>query len=182
MTVRPALRKALLVAHITTTVGWLGAVVAFAALGTIAQTSDDTPMVRGAYLVMELAARYVLVPLALMSLATGLAQSLVTRWGLFRHYWVIFKLLITLVAIVLLMAYMSTFSHMATVAAQASVAVTADELRAEAGTPLLHAALAFAGLLLATILAVYKPRGMTRFGQRRASRPPPNPAYTRERG
>jgi hypothetical protein len=34
-------------------------------------------------------------------------------------------------------------------------------------SPLLHAALALLALVVATMLAVYKPRGMTRYGQRK---------------
>jgi uncharacterized membrane protein len=170
MTLPPPARKALLVTHVSATVGWLGAVLTFAALGVIALTSNDVPTVRGVFLVMEPAASYTLVPLAVVSLVTGLIQSLATPWGLFRHYWVIFKLLITLVATTLLLAYMSTFSHMASVAAQTSPTTTADALRAEAGSPLLHAVLAFVGLLLAMILAVYKPRGVTPYGGQRRAR------------
>ena len=51
---------------------------------------------RATYLVMEPAAWVVLVPLAFASLLTGLVQSLSTTWGLARHYWVLFKLLINL--------------------------------------------------------------------------------------
>ena len=52
-------------------------------------------MVRAAYPAMELAARFVIVPLAFASLLTGVIQSLGTPWGLFRHYWVLVKLLLT---------------------------------------------------------------------------------------
>jgi hypothetical protein len=76
-------------------------------------TSDDAQTVRAAYLVMEPAAWLVLVPLAVASLLTGLIQSLGTVWGLFRHYWVLFKLLITVVATIVLLTYMETFRSMA---------------------------------------------------------------------
>ena len=55
---------------------------------------------------MELTGWYVIVPLCLASLVTGLVMSLGTRWGLFRHYWVLAKLLITIVAMLILFAYM----------------------------------------------------------------------------
>jgi len=86
MTMPPHLRKFALTAHVTTTVGWLGAVVVFLALAVVGLTSQDPQTVRGAYLVMEPAAWLVLVPLAFASLLTGIVQALGTTWGFFRHY------------------------------------------------------------------------------------------------
>jgi hypothetical protein len=159
----PRLRKLALTAHITTTVGWLGAVVAFLALALVGLTSQDTQTVRGAYLVMEPAAWIVLVPLAFASLLTGIVQSLGTAWGLFRHYWVLFKLLITVFATVVLLIYMETFGFMAGVAADPS----ADLGVVRNASPTVHAALALLVLLVATVLAVYKPRGLTWYGRRK---------------
>jgi ABC-type nickel/cobalt efflux system permease component RcnA len=81
------LRKLVLTAHITFSVGWLGAVAVFLALAIAGLTSRDPQMVRAAYSAMELTARFVIVPLAIASLFSGLIQSLGTPWGLFRHYW-----------------------------------------------------------------------------------------------
>ncbi len=159
----PAVRKAALTAHVLSSVGWVGAVAAFLALAVVGLTSQDAATVRGVYLVMEPAAWFILVPLAFASLATGLVQSLGTTWGLFRHYWVVFKLLINLVATTVLLVYMETFSHMAAVAADPNA-----ELEAVRNpSPLLHAALALLLLLVATTLAVFKPRGLTRYGWRK---------------
>ena len=163
MAMTPRLRKFVLTAHVTTTVGWLGAVVAFLALAVVGETSQDAQTVRGAYLVMEPAARLVLVPLAFASLLTGLVQSLGTTWGLFRHYWIIFKLLIAVVATIVLLMYMETFSYIAGIAADP----TADLGVVRNPSPRLHAVLALLLLLVAVALSVYKPRGMTRYGQRK---------------
>jgi hypothetical protein len=163
MIMPPRLRKFVFTAHVLTTVGWLGAVVVFLALAVIGSTSQDAQTVRGAYLVMKPAASFVLIPLALASLLTGIVQSLGTEWGLFRHYWVLFKLLITVFAVIVLLIYMETFSFMASVAAdpRADLGVVRN------ASPMLHAALALGVLLVATVLAVYKPRGMTPYGWRK---------------
>ena len=170
----PRFRKLLLTAHVTSTVGWLGAVVVFLALAVIGLTSDDAQTVRAAYLVMEPAAWLVLVPLAVVSLLTGLLQSLGTVWGLFRHYWVLFKLLITVVATIVLLTYMETFRSMADLAAdqRADLSVLRNP------SPMLHAALALLALVVATVLAVYKPRGMTRYGQARQRKQRPGRAVS----
>jgi hypothetical protein len=186
MTTPPRLRKFALAAHVTSSVGWLGAVVVFLALAVVGLTSQDAQTVRGAYLVMEPAAWFVLVPLAFASLLTGIVQALGTTWGLFRHYWVLFKLLITVFATIVLLIYMETFSFMAGLAADPS----ADLGVVRNASPRLHAALALLVLLVATVLAVYKPRGMTPYGwlkqheQRTASQPiaPRRPTTTRNRG
>ena len=163
MTLTPGLRKVALTAHVTSSVGWLGAVVVFLALAVVGLTSQDAQTVRGAYLVMEPAARFVLIPLAFASLLTGLVQSLGTAWGLFRHYWVLFKLLLTVFATIVLLMYMETFRFMAGMAADPS----ADLSAIRSTSPGLHATLALLVLLVATVLAVYKPRGMTAYGRRK---------------
>jgi hypothetical protein len=159
----PGRRKLVLTAHVTTSVGWLGAVASFLVVGVVGLTSQHAQTVRGAYLVMDAAAWLVLVPLAFASLLTGLLQSLTTPWGLFRHYWVLFKLLINVGTITVLLMYMKTFGSMADVAADPS----SDLGAVRNVSPVLHAALALLLLLVATILGVYKPKGQTRHGRRK---------------
>jgi hypothetical protein len=163
MTMPPGVRKFALSAHVTCSVGWVGAVVVFLALAQIGLTSQDPQTVRGVYLVMEPAAWFVLAPLAFASLLTGIVMSLGTTWGLFRHYWVVFKLFITVFATTILMIYMGTFRYMAGVAADPG----ADLDLVRNASPRLHAVLALLVLLVALVLAIYKPRGLTPYGQRK---------------
>jgi hypothetical protein len=159
----PRIRKLALTAHVTSSVGWVGAVVVFLALAILGLTSQDAQTARGAYLVMEPAAWFVLVPFAFASLLTGIVQSLGTTWGLFLHYWVLFKLLMTVFATVILLTYMETFRSMARVAADPGAGLGL----VRNASPTFHATLALLLLLVATALAVYKPRGVTRYGWRR---------------
>ncbi len=166
MTMTPRLRKFALTAHVTFSVGWLGSVAGFLVLAVAGLTSQDAQMVRAAYLTMELTGWFVLVPLALASLLTGLVQSLGTTWGLFRHYWVLAKLLINVLATIVLLMYTQTLSSLAGVASDTtSPGDDLDGLRSP--SPVLHAGAAVLLLLVATALAVYKPRGMTPYGRRR---------------
>lgn len=166
MTLKPGTRKLALTAHVASSVGWLGAVVTFLALALAGLTSEDGATVRAVYLAMESIGWFVLVPLSFASLLTGLVQSLGSAWGLFRHYWVVFKLLINAAATIVLLLYMETLDHFARVAAVTSgSAEVPDALRSP--SPLIHSALALLLLLVATVLAVYKPRGVTPWGQRR---------------
>ncbi len=163
MTMTPGLRKLALTAHVTSTVGWLGAIAGFLALAISGLTSQNPQMVRGVYLAMELIGWYVLVPLCVASLFTGLVMSLVTPWGLFRHYWVLIKFLITVISTLILFMYTRTLSHLGDLAADTNLSI--DDLRNP--SPVLHASLALLALLVATTLSVYKPRGMTRYGRRK---------------
>jgi hypothetical protein len=158
----PALRRFTFTTHITSSLGWVGAVLAFLALAVIGFASDDPVKVRGAYLLMAPAAWFVLVPLAHASLLSGIVLSLGTTWGLFRYNWVVLKLGITVFATVILLIYMGTFREMAGVAADPVV----DLAVVRNASPILHAILALLLLLTATGLGVYKPLGMTAYGRR----------------
>ena len=57
----PALRRVTFTIHITSSVGWVGAVMAFLALAVIGFASNDDVKVRGAYLLMAPAAWFGLV-------------------------------------------------------------------------------------------------------------------------
>jgi hypothetical protein len=162
---QPRVRKVALIAHVASSVGWLGAVAAFLGVSLVGLTSDDAPTVRGAYLVMEPAAELVLVPLALVSLVTGIVQGLGTPWGLVRHYWVVFKLAINLVATTVLLLYLETFRSLAAVARDPGTELTT----VRNPSPALHAGAALLLLLVATTLAVVKPRGLTRYGRRHST-------------
>jgi len=162
MIMTPRFRKFALAAHLTFSVGWIGTVVAYLALGVAAATSQDAQTVRAAWIAMELTGWYVIVPLALASLLTGLVMALGTKWGLFRHYWVLISLVLTILATVVLLLHMPDVSVLADVAQEAEGA-RLDEL----GGDLFHPGLGLVVLLVILVLNVYKPRGMTKYGWRK---------------
>ena len=154
--------------------GWLGAVVVFLALGFAGLTSQNAQVVTAVYLAMEPAGWIVLVPFSLASLLTGLVQSLGSKWGLLRHYWVVMKLIINVLAGIVLLLYMQTLGFLAKVASRTD-ATDANLSGLRSASPVLHAGAA---------LSVYKPRGMTRYGQRqpRSNLETATPAPTPESG
>ena len=165
MTMTPGLRKFVLTAHVTFAVGWLGAVAGFLALAVAGLTSQDAQMVRSAYLAMELIARFVIVPLSFAPLLTGPVLSLGTPWGLFRHYWILAKLLITILSTLILLVHMQPISHMAGVVAETTLSSAA--LGRERLQLVVASGAGLVALLVVTALAVYKPRGMTPYGWRK---------------
>lgn len=160
MTMPPRLRKAVLATHVVTSVGWLGAVLAYIALDVTAVASTDIDRVRAAYVAMEVTVSYAIVPLALASVLIGIVNALGTSWGLFRHYWVLVKLLLTLVATAVLLLEAQTIRSLAEAAGAA-----ADPLELQGSLP--HSVGGLVVLLLVTVLSIYKPKGLTRYGWRK---------------
>ncbi len=164
MTMTPGLRRVALTAHVLSSVGWFGAVAVFLALAIAGMISHDTQAVRADYLVMESIAWFVIVPLCLASVLTGVVSSLGTTLGLFRHYWVLIKLVMTVPATIVLFVHMRPIGLITHVAAERALS-NADlglqiQMVAAAGAALLV-------LLVATAVSVYKPRGLTRYGWRK---------------
>lgn len=165
MTMTPRLRKFALILHVTSSVGLLGAIGASLALALAGLASRNAQMVHAAYPAMQLVTRLVVVPLVFASLLTGLVQSLGTPWGLFRHYWVLTKLLLTAFAATVLLLKIGLIDDAARLAME--IASPRAELR-EAGCQLaIHAAGGLLVLFVPVVLSIYKPQGMTRHGWRK---------------
>lgn len=158
-------RRLALTVHVTVSVGWIGAVAAFLVLAVAVRASTDVRLVGGAYLAANLMGWWVIVPLAVASLLTGVISSLGTEWGLARHYWVWLKFLITVVATAALIVHMQFAQRVADAAAAAPLqpgALVGDRIQliTAAGAGLLV-------LLVVMVLSMYKPRGRTRYGLRK---------------
>lgn len=161
----PFVRKFALAAHISSSVGWFGAVVGFLVLAVAGLNSQNVQFVRGFYLAMELTGWYVIVPFCLASLATGLIVSLGSKWGLFRHYWVSSKFFLTIVSTLILFGFTQTLSRIGGLAADTTMPI--EELRNLTQSPILHSSGGLLVLLVNTALSVYKPWGRTRYGLRK---------------
>jgi hypothetical protein len=165
MTIRPGLRKLIRTAHVIFTVGWLGAVAGFLALAIAGVTSQDPQIVSAAYIAMDLITRFVIVPLSLAPLLiTGPLLSLGTPWGLFRHYWILVKLVINILSTVILLVHMQPISYLSRVASEGMLSQADRSLQVQM---VAASAAGLLALLVATGLAVYKPRGMTSYGWRK---------------
>ena len=165
----PAIRKLNLTAHIVFSVSWIGGAFAFFVLSIVGLTSKDWTAVRGVYLSTNLICLYSIIPLSLMALATGLIQSLGTRWGLFRHYWVSAKLLLTTLSVAVLLVHQ--FAAVAKAAKLVTEGAAGSLSQADLGSVgfvLVRASgLGIVVLLAVTVLSVYKPWGLTPYGEER---------------
>lgn len=165
MTMPPGLRKLALTVHLISSVGWIGAVVAYLALGIAAVTSRDAQTARAAWIAMEVTGWSAIVPLAFAALLTGLVMSLGTPWGLFRHYWVLITLVLTILATAVLLLHMPAVSSLADMARNADDPTLSR--RDGLGGDLFHAGGGLLVLLVITALNVYKPPGLTPYGWRK---------------
>jgi hypothetical protein len=161
----PSLRRFSLTVHIIVSVGWLGAVAAYLALALVGLTSRDAQMVRASYLSMAVIGWFVIVPFSLATLLAGLVESLGTQWGLFRHWWVLAKFVLTTGATMVLLRHMQAVTSMSDAAAETTLSTS--DFRALRIQLVVHAAGGLLVLLAATVLSVYKPWGMTPYGRRR---------------
>ncbi|MFF9913422.1 DUF2269 domain-containing protein [Streptomyces sp. NPDC013457] len=151
---RPA-RRALLVVHVAVSVAWLGLSVGLLTLGIAAYTTGDSSLTEASYRAMKVFADWLLAPVAVVTLVSGLVLSLGTPWGLARHRWVWIKFWITL----------------ATAAATVFALRPQIEHAAAAGVPdpsLVSApTVSTTAYLFMTAISVLKPWGLTRRGRRR---------------
>jgi hypothetical protein len=81
MMMPPRVRKVVLTAHIATSVGWMGAVLAYIGLDVTASRTKDVELARAAYVAMEVTAASAIIPLALASVVIGVINALGTSWG-----------------------------------------------------------------------------------------------------
>lgn len=158
----PAVRKLVLGVHLATSIGWLGAVVAYVVLDLVV-AGRDAQMVRAAWVGMGLITERAIVPFAVASLLTGIAMGAGTRWGLLRHWWLLVSLLLTALAVAVLLSETRVIAQAAAIATDPST--TPERLLELRGT-LPHSLGGLMVLLLIHLLNIYKPQGLTPRGWR----------------
>ncbi|MCX4824325.1 DUF2269 domain-containing protein [Streptomyces sp. NBC_01142] len=156
---RPA-RRAALVVHVTASAGWLGLTLGLLALALTAATTQSLPMIEAACRSMKIFTDWLVIPVALLTLLSGLVLSLGTPWGLARHRWVYTKFWLTLATLTA-----SVF------ALRPGVNDAADTVAS--GTPLANPldlvmgpAVSLTAYVCMTVISILKPWGLTRRGRR----------------
>lgn len=156
---RPA-RRATLAVHVVAAAGWLGLTLGLLALAVTAITTDSATVIEASVRSMKVFADWLIVPLALATLLSGLVLSLGTPWGLARHRWVCTKFWLTLATTIA-----STFALRPGVT-DAAEAVTS-------GTGVINSTDLVAGPIVSlsayvfmTVVSVLKPWGLTKRGRK----------------
>lgn len=165
MKLSPSLSRLNLTAHIAASLGWAGALAVFLAHAVASAASQNSELVRAASIAMGITAWFVILPLSIGSVATGLVQALGTAWGLVRHYWVLAKLLLTALATVVLLLKLGPISTLSAAAFASTFSPT--DFSGLRLSLLLHALGGLLLLLTIAVLAMYKPAGLTPYGARK---------------
>ncbi|MXQ53695.1 hypothetical protein [Shimazuella alba] len=93
-------KKQFLVAvHVISVASWIGGTFGMLLLGFYLQNAVDEHQLHYTLLSMEVIDENLLKYPALLSLLTGILLSIWTQWGLFKHYWITIKLVLTLLTI-----------------------------------------------------------------------------------
>jgi hypothetical protein len=157
MKLTPRWRKALLVTHVVTSVGWLGAeavllVLVVAGAGWLGGLAGAGVAPTVVYPAAELVCVVLVVPLSLTAWLTGVISALGTRWGLARYWWALAKLASTTVMAILVLFALTPGMRAAADAAQ----TLSTQERAQLVVP---PSVACTLLVLNVVLSVYKPWG-----------------------
>jgi hypothetical protein len=145
----PPWRKLVLTAHVITAVGWLGVDLVLLTLGISALAGADPDLV---YPAQSLVGRVLFAPLSVLVWLIGVINAFFTPWGLFKHWWVQVKLLLTTLMLVLVLV------------ALYPGLVEAGELRGalprqDQINMVVAPAVSSSLLIFATVLSTYKPWG-----------------------
>ncbi|MFE0423492.1 DUF2269 domain-containing protein [Streptomyces sp. NPDC058953] len=160
-------RRTFLVIHIAASAGWLGLTLGLLALAITAVTTDPVPAgpaapgdtIEAAVRSMRIFTQWLVLPLALLTLGSGLVLALGTPWGLARHRWVLTKFLLTTATVIAtVLALRPGIDDAAGSVAAGAVPPPGDLL----GGPIVS----FCAYLFMTIVSVLKPWGPTRRGRR----------------
>ncbi|MFY7667507.1 MAG: hypothetical protein ACOVQG_02110 [Crocinitomicaceae bacterium] len=149
--------KFFLISHITFSIGWLGAIAVFIVLAVKGFNTSDKQIAQSTIMALEVSAWYVILPFCIASLITGLIQASITQWGLFKYYWIVVKLILTLAMTILLILHLQPISSLANSANNHTPESLNDsktllDLITKAG-------LAILALVAITTISIYKPWG-----------------------
>lgn len=161
-------RGLLLTLHVISSATWSGAAVATLTLALAA--THSTPLApEQCYLAIKLLDDWVVVPAAFTAMSTGVVLALRTEWGLFAHWWVTIKFVITVIVITLSLATLNSWVAKALAESTAGDAASGDGLAAGVVAGTLLNLLGFVGMVW---LSETKPRGRTPWSRPRRSQAP----------
>jgi Predicted integral membrane protein (DUF2269) len=160
-------RKLTLTIHIITAIGWIGVDFVLFVFALTGMLSDDPITLATCYRAIDMFAVVLLLPLGLLSLATGLLLGWGTKYGIFRYHWVLWKLILNTVLTTLVLVLLRPGVAEAADAVDGPTATLPDRLSEAQSNLIFPPTVSITALTFATVLAVYKPWGRTKHGRRR---------------
>jgi hypothetical protein len=153
------MRKGFLVVHIASAGAWIGIDVVMGILVFTALLADDDTRAL-CYRALELFAVWPLLTTGLVCLASGLVLGLGTKWGLIRYWWVPIKLALNVVLVVLVLVALRP--GVVEMAEQGRRFMAGEPASLAVGDLIFPPIVSTSALLVATVLAVFKPWGRIR--------------------
>src|SRR5919112_515713 len=155
-------RKGVLVVHIVSAGVWIGIDVVMAIVIFTALVTNDDNTRALCYQALELFAVWPLLATGLVCLASGVVLGLGTKYGLVRYWWVAIKLVLNIVLTALvLLALRPEVVEAAEQGRQFAAGIPAS---LAVGNLIFPPIVSPAALLIAVVLAVFKPWGRIRKG------------------
>jgi hypothetical protein len=162
-----------LVLHVISGIGWMGVDIALFVLLMTARSTDDPIVVISGFSAIRMIVPIAVPPLSISIIITGLILGLGSRWGLVRYWWVLVKLLLSLVMVVLV--FVSLVPGVNDIAVRFTPDMSADAVRASLGTIptmlLFPPVVSFLMLGVATVLSIFKPWDRTPWSLESSRRP-----------
>lgn len=158
----PRGRKFLLAVHVIFSIAWIGVSSCMVVLSLMGLSFDDPRMVEAIYQALKIFDLTVITITSFTSVASGILLACYTPWGLFKHWWVIIKLVLSLIVFV----FAFTLTHPAVLSALETAhahTVSGPLDVSEDGVPLaILSPVLCSMLLIAAILSFAKPWGTVR--------------------
>ena len=171
LAIRPRLRKAALVLHIVSGIGWMGADIVLFILLVTGLTTDDGALAAACYRAVAVFVPVAVPVLALGMLATGLLLGWGTRWGVLRYWWVVVKLALgTIMVVLVFLSLLPGVNDLKTADATLTADAVRDSLGSATDQMLYPPIVSFLMLTTAAILSVYKPWKQTPWSTPRRDR------------
>ncbi|MET7751927.1 hypothetical protein [Micromonospora sp. NPDC005367] len=162
-------RKGVLVVHIASAGAWLGIDVAMALVIFTAIFTDDTGTRALCYQVLQLFAVWPLFTAGIVCLASGVVLGLGSKYGLVRYWWVATKLALNILLTGLVpVALRPGLSGLSELGRQLAAG---HPVTASIGSMIYPPIVSPAALLIAIVLAVFKPWGRIRRPPERSRSP-----------
>jgi hypothetical protein len=154
----PRWRKAVLILHIISGVGWIGVDLALLPLAITGLTTDDGETAAASYRAIAVLVPWTIPTLSLLILMTGVTLGLGSKWGILRYWWVATKLVISLILTALVFVALLP----AVTSLEVASGTTGNDVRAALEDPavfLYPPVVSCTLLVIASILSVTKPWG-----------------------
>jgi uncharacterized membrane protein len=154
-------KQLLITVHVLSVVCWLGGALCMLLLGLYMLKSENGEQLYYTLDNMHLIDVVLIRYTALAALLTGLALSLWTHWGLFHYYWIVIKLILTVLLILFGIEYMGDWlSQIVRIGEEKRLSALSDTAFLNAGYSLLGGAIAnIAALVFMTAISYLKPFG-----------------------